>query len=265
MIDVTLFAALLAGMLSFASPCILPLVPPYLAYIGGVQLSELTERTDQSANARQGVVGAALFFVFGFSAMFTGLGAGASQIGHLLNDYFDTLRIAAGALLVLYGLSFLGLFRLAALQAAYNAPAPRPIGVGRTVLFGAAFALGWSPCAGPILAAILFEASAAGEPARGAVLLLVYSLGLGLPFLAAALFFGWFIRLLKKARGVLRYFEPAVGVILIGTGGLYLTNQMTRIGVWMSTYIPTLEGLSGDGHIHIFNFLFAFSNTFAHA
>ena len=238
--DVTLWGALIAGLLSFASPCVLPLVPPYLAFVAGATVDELTDH-EAPAGMRRRAVFAAIAFVLGFATLFTLMGLGASSIGRVLGQYVDWLRWAAGIMLLLFGLHFLGAFRSLALQSSFQINAPRPTNLFGSYLVGLAFALGWSPCAGPFLAGILFTAGSAGEPAYGALLLFVYSLGIGLPFIAASAFVSHFLTLMKRFRSQLRNVERVMGVLLIITGALFLTGQMQQLGGWLSEYVPTYE------------------------
>jgi cytochrome c-type biogenesis protein len=183
--DVTIFAALLAGLVSFLSPCVLPLVPPYLVYLAGTSLERLAEAEPERQVKRETVLAACLF-VAGFSTVFVALGASASVIGAVLRFYSNELAIVAGIAIIIMGLHFLGLTPISWLNRQARMEIARPVGLWGAYVMGLAFALGWTPCIGPILAAILAVAASKTTVAKGAGLLAVYSLGLGLPFIIAA-------------------------------------------------------------------------------
>ena len=180
--NVTIAAALFAGMLSFLSPCVLPLVPPYLVYLTGTSIERLADAEPETRVKRETII-AALLFVLGFSTVFVALGAGASAIGALLRAYSSELSIVAGICIVVMGLHFLGLTPIAWLMREKRMQMTKPVGLWGAYLMGLAFALGWTPCIGPILAAILAVAASEDTVVKGAGMLAVYSLGLGVPFL----------------------------------------------------------------------------------
>ena len=182
--DVTYSAATMAGLLSFLSPCVLPLVPPYLTFIAGTSLEELSN--ERVGPARRDVMLAAVLFVAGFSTVFIALGATASIFGQLIRAYLDVLSYAAGFAIILMGLHFLGILRWTLLYREARLEVQKPVGLWGAYVMGLAFAFGWTPCIGPILAAILAVASSEETVGQGAVLLAFYSVGLGLPFLLAA-------------------------------------------------------------------------------
>ena len=184
--DISLAAALFAGLLSFLSPCVLPLVPPYLVYLAGTSLERLAGAEPEPA-VRPDTVLAALLFVAGFSTVFVAFGASASAIGALVQAWSAELAVVAGIVIIVMGLHFLGLTRLAVLMREKRAPMARPVGLWGAYVMGLAFAFGWTPCIGPILAAILAVAASKETVAKGAGLLAVYSAGLGIPFVLAAL------------------------------------------------------------------------------
>ncbi len=185
-LDVSASGAFVAGLLSFASPCVLPLVPPYLAYMGGVSIEELRE---EQPRLRLAVLAAALCFVAGFSTVFVALGATASVIGQAVSAYLTWLGYVAGVLVALMGLHFLHVIRIPLLdRTARVGVEAKPAGLLGAYLIGLAFGFGWSPCVGPVLAAILLMAGAQDSAGEGARLLFVYSLGIGVPFLVAAAF-----------------------------------------------------------------------------
>jgi cytochrome c-type biogenesis protein len=241
MLDVSVGAALLAGLLSFVSPCVLPIVPPYLAWLAGVSFDELRDEAP-GAEQRRRVIVAAFAFVLGFATVFIALGATASVIGKTIAQYFDTLAIVAGILIIIMGLHFLGVFRIGMLYREARVQVDRkPAGPLGAYVIGLAFAFGWTPCVGPVLAAILFIAGSEGTALRGAALLGAYSLGIGIPFLLAAIFasrfLGWAARFKKHMRKV----EMAMGGLLVFTGILFITGQMSAISYWLLETFPAFQ------------------------
>lgn len=239
--DVTLWGAFLAGVISFISPCVLPLVPPYLAYMAGVSIDQLTGVGDEKA-ASSRVFLAALAFVLGFTTVFVTLGASASAIGQLVTQYMHILGYVAGAVIIVMGLHFLGVFRIALFYKEARVHVQRrPVGLGGAYLIGLAFAFGWTPCVGPILAAILFVAGTEDTVARGAVLLASYSLGLGIPFLVAALFARPFMGFMARFRSQMGKVEKVMGVFLVATGIMFVTGQMSAMAFWLLETFPQLQ------------------------
>lgn len=237
-LDVSLGAAFLAGLLSFLSPCILPLVPPFLCYMAGVSAADLA--AGESA-PRGRVMTAALAFVAGFTTVFVALGATASALGKAVAPYISTLSMAAGALIVLMGLHFLGVIRIPLLyRSATIDVAAKPAGLLGAFVMGLAFAFGWTPCAGPILAAVLFMAGAEDTVMRGVALLLAYAAGTGVPFLIAAAFTGQFMKALQRFRAHLGTVEKVMGGFLIATGLIFLTGAMPTISFWLLEKFPAL-------------------------
>ncbi|QQP88953.1 cytochrome c biogenesis protein CcdA [Skermanella sp. TT6] len=249
-IDITWTGALAAGLLSFASPCVLPLVPAYLCFLGGVSLDRLTggEGTDAEGGGgpppgtQARVFAAALAFVLGFATVFVALGATASALGRLVADHLEPLSRIAGAMIVLLGLHYLGVFRVTALYRDWRIdPGSRAAGsLAGAYLVGLAFAFGWTPCVGPVLAAILFVAGGEADAARGALLLAVYAAGIGIPFLAAALVVRPFLRLAKRLRRHMPVVEGVIGLSLIGTGALMLSGTMPAVAGWLLDAMPAL-------------------------
>lgn len=238
---VTLVGALGAGLISFVSPCVLPLVPPYLAYMAGVTLDELQGEDERHATRRRVVV-AALFFVLGFSTVFVLLGASASLLGHAIRQHLVLLGYLAGALIIVMGLHFLGVFRIPLLyREARVHIARKPAGIGGAYLMGLAFGFGWTPCIGPVLAAILAVAGSRETVSEGAFLLAVYSAGLGLPFLATALFAGPFMRWMKGFSAHMHMVEKGMGALLVLTGIGFLTGQIERMAFWLIETFPVLS------------------------
>ena len=235
-LDVTAGGAFVAGLMSFASPCVLPLVPPYLAYMGGVSIEDLREKQPRLA-----VMGAALCFVAGFSTVFVALGATASVIGQAVSAYLTWLSYLAGALVALMGLHFLHVIRIPMLdRTARVGVAAKPAGFVGAYVIGLAFGFGWSPCVGPVLAAILLMAGATESAGEGARLLLVYSLGIGAPFLLAAVFADGFMRLSARFRSRMAAIEKAMGALLVIAGVLIFTGEMPAIANWLIDAFPAL-------------------------
>ncbi|GLS34791.1 cytochrome C biogenesis protein CcdA [Mesorhizobium tianshanense] len=243
MLDISLGGAFLAGLLSFVSPCVLPIVPPYLAWLAGVSFEQLRAEQPNAAQ-RQRVVFAALTFVLGFSTVFVALGATASVIGRAIAQYFDVLSVVAGVIIILMGLHFLGVFRLALLyREARVQIVRRPAGFLGAYVIGLAFAFGWTPCAGPVLAAILFVAGSEGTAAQGALLLALYSSGIGLPFLLAALFASRFLNWAARLKRHMRKVEMAMGALLVVTGVLFITGQMSTMAYWLLETFPAFQSV----------------------
>ena len=241
-LDVSVGGAFVAGLLSFASPCVLPLVPPYLAYMGGVSIAEL--RAGDGVPGRWRVLRAALGFVAGFSSVFVALGATASCIGQVVGADLGLLGYVAGILLMIMGLHFVGVLRISLLdRTARVGVAREPAGIAGAYAIGLAFGFGWSPCVGPVLTAILLMAGASESATEGAWLLLVYSAGIGVPFLVAAAFAGAFMRWSARFRPQLGRIEKAMGVFLIVAGVLIFTGQMPAIAFWLIETFPGLGKL----------------------
>jgi cytochrome c-type biogenesis protein len=240
--DLNVFLALAAGVLSFLSPCVLPLIPSYISFIGGVSLQDL-----QGEEPRRGpVVVRTLFFVLGFSIIFIVLGIVFSGSGFLLGGATRFINYAAGAVVILLGLNVIFDFWkvLNFERRMHVTSAPR--GYVGSALVGMAFGAGWTPCIGPILAGILFMAGQSGQVARGAVLLGAFSLGLGIPFLLASIFFPAFLRWLQRVKRHLNTIRVASGVFLVGIGVLIAMGRLqtlngtlisagTSLGAWADT------------------------------
>jgi cytochrome c-type biogenesis protein len=245
-LDVSYVTAAGAGALSFLSPCVLPLVPPYLCYMAGVSVEDFRAGGASAAEStsRRALFAASFAFVLGFTTVFVALGAGASSIGAFLRAWQQEIAIVAGLAIIVMGLNFLGLFRLSILSRearfqARNAPA-NPIGA---YIMGLAFAFGWTPCIGPVLGPILTLAGARSTVGEGAALLAIYSLGLGVPFIIAALFSGAFMRFLAKFRVHLGKVEKVMGGLLVAAGLLFLTGGMQSFSFWLLVTFPALGQL----------------------
>lgn len=238
--DVTLYAALIAGLLSFLSPCVLPLVPPYLVYMAGTSLERLAD-AEPEPRVRWETVGAACLFVAGFSTVFVALGASASAFGSLIRAYSYYLSKVAGVLIIIMGLHFIGLTRIALLLREKRLPMAKPASLWGAYVMGLAFAFGWTPCIGPILAVILAIAASEQTATKGAGLLAVYSLGLGIPFLAAAFAIQPFAAFLARFRAYLPVVEKTVGVLLVLTGVAFVfTDFFSTASFWLLETFPAL-------------------------
>jgi cytochrome c-type biogenesis protein len=242
MADVPIAAALFAGTLSFLSPCVLPLVPPYLVYLTGASLERLADDEPAPLVKRDTVIAAALF-VAGFSTVFVALGASASAVGGLLRAYSGVLETIAGIAIIVMGLHFLGITRIAFLMREKRAEMIKPVGLWGAYAMGLAFAFGWTPCIGPILAAILAVAASEATVAKGAGLLAVYSLGLGIPFLIAAIAVEPFAAFLARFRSHLATVEKAMGGLLVLTGIAFLTGFVTEASFWLLETFPALGNI----------------------
>lgn len=227
--SVSFALAFLAGVVSFLSPCVLPLIPGYISFISG---SSLTELKENSQAVKLKVLRSSFFFVLGFALIFIGLGASASLIGSFLASYRAILTKVAGVVVIVFGLSLIGSFNL-------NFFRGRQLGKGfsrsplGTVLLGVAFSFAWTPCIGPVLTSILAFAGSSQTVTSGAVLLAFYALGLGLPFILTGLLFNRFLQLFSWLKNRYQLVTTASGVILVIMGLLLLTNQLTYFNSWL--------------------------------
>ena len=227
-----LFVAFAAGLLSFLSPCVLPLVPSYIGFLTGMSLPEMSGR-------RRVALAHALLFVLGFSLVFVLLGASATALGRALNYYQLWLQRIGGALIIGFGLVCLGVIRVGFLgQERRVQVEQKPVGYVGSVLVGMAFAAGWTPCIGPVLGAILGLAATSSDLSRGMLLLAAYSAGLAVPFLLAAValesFLGWFQRFRRYLPWVMRL----SGALLVFVGLLMVTGEFTRLAGWLQQFTP---------------------------
>jgi cytochrome c-type biogenesis protein len=236
------FGVAFAGLVSFLSPCVLPLVPPYLSYLGGTTISQVNAENGIDDAVWRRVVLGSVCFVLGFTTVFVGLGAGASMFGQLLKSYQHELSMAAGLVIMLFGLHFLGILRIPLLysEARYEANVQGASLIGAYII-GLAFAFGWTPCIGPILATVLTLAASEASLGRGVQLLFVYSLGLGIPFILAAVAIRPFLAFLQRFKRHLGMMEKVMGVLLVLTGLMFLTGTMTWIGQFMIEAFPFLS------------------------
>lgn len=225
--------AFLAGLLSFLSPCVLPVVPSYLSYVTGISgVAEMQRRRHLA------VVHAALF-VLGFTLIFVALGATATALGRLLNAYQHWLERVGGLLILVFGLYCVGALKIGFLsrEARFDL-GDKPLGYLGSVLAGMAFGAGWTPCIGPILGSILVYTSSRADFGQGLVLLLAYSLGLAVPFLVAAWALEWFLRWMQRFRRYIGWVERIAGVLLIAFGLLLLTGTFTLMSGWLQNVTP---------------------------
>ncbi len=240
MADLNLIAAFGAGFLSFLSPCVLPLIPGYISFISGLSLGDLQGSDEGGAVVRRAFL-SSLWFVFGFSAVFVALGASATAVGVLLLERLDLFRWIAGALIILFGIHLTGIIRIPFLQYEKKIDVrQRPLSAVGAFLVGAAFAFGWTPCIGPILAGILGLAATQETVGKGMLLLLVYSAGLGIPFLLTSLGVAQFMKWFARFRRYLRIVEIFSGVLLIVIGLFIVTDRLS----WLARYLTMLDGFS---------------------
>ncbi len=238
--QVSLVAAFFAGVVSFISPCVLPLVPSYVTFITGVSFDELTSAS-AAPRVRRLTIIHSLAFILGFSLVFVALGATATVAGQFLREHQDALRRIGGVLIILFGVYLTGLVPIPALSRERKKQlTTKPLGILGSVLVGITFAAGWTPCIGPILASILIYASTAKTVGTGVVLLSVYSLGLGVPFFLSSLALNSFLAASRKIRGQLRTIEVASGVVLILFGVMLVTDLFPRFVSFLSRFLPAV-------------------------
>jgi len=242
MTNVPVSAAMIAGVLSFLSPCVLPLVPPYMIYLTGATIGQVANE-ETAAASKRAVMLSALLFVLGFSTVFVALGATASFIGAFIRAWSAQLSIIAGIVIMVMGLHFLGLTRIGLLMREGRMSMGKPVGLWGAYVMGLAFAFGWTPCIGPILAAILSLAAAESTVAKGAGLLAVYSAGLGIPFLLAAFMIERFSAVFQRMKRHLETVERAMGVLLVITGICFLTGSVSTVSIWLLETFPSLQNL----------------------
>jgi cytochrome c-type biogenesis protein len=239
MTEISYFYVVLAGLLSFLSPCVLPIVPGYLCFLAGTSLDKIASGED--ASKERNVFYFALSFVFGFSTVFILLGASATLLSGLIYEYLDILRIVGGIIIIIFGIHFMQIIQLPFLNrdTRYQIESYRPGVVGSYVI-GLSFAFGWTPCIGPILGSVLSIAASSETVTYGIVLLMLYSAGLGIPFLLAAYAINGFMRFLTKIRNYIRIIEIFTGVLLVIFGILILTNRIQELAFFFIKYLPFL-------------------------
>lgn len=238
----------LAGFISFLSPCVLPLVPPYLSYLGGITIDHVIEEKGLEGPLWRKVVFSSIFFVLGFSTIFIALGASASTISQWIQSWKGIFSFIAGLVIILFGVHFLGLYRFQTFyeEVRYH-PELKHKGLLSSYVLGLAFGFGWTPCIGPILATILVLAANTSTVGAGIRLLAVYSLGLGLPFILAAIATKPFLSFIRKFKFYMNYVEKFMGLLLIMTGIAFLNVfdvfSINAFGQWMLENFPFLSAL----------------------
>ncbi|MFT4795516.1 MAG: cytochrome c-type biogenesis protein [Paracoccaceae bacterium] len=238
--QIGILTAFAGGLLSFLSPCVLPLAPPYLAYLAGTTLDQVTDDSVDDAVARRVQI-SSLFFVAGLATVFVTLGATASMLGQMLAQHKYVLGQVAGVVIAVMGVHFLGIIRIPLLYREARMDGPAKAGsYGGAYLMGLAFAFGWTPCIGPILGSILVLAAQEETISAGVKMLLVYSLGLGTPFVAAAMFIKPFMRWSKKFRRHMGKVEKAMGLLLIAVGVMMFTGAFSDVSYWLLEAFPVL-------------------------
>ena len=239
MIEITYFGALVAGLLSFASPCVLPLIPAYISFLGGVSLSQLTEEDGVDVATQKRVFYAAIAFVLGFSTVFIALGASATAISALIAQNSLLLGQIAGVIIVIFGLHFIGVFRIGFLNFEKRFHLEnKPADLVGSYILGLAFAFGWTPCVGPILASVLMVATSGDSIGYGISLLTVYAAGLGIPFLVAAFAVKPFMKFLSRFKSQMRKIELTIGGLLIITGIAIFTGDLAETANWLLETFP---------------------------
>ncbi|SMX47645.1 cytochrome c biogenesis CcdA family protein [Maliponia aquimaris] len=245
MLEISFAGAAFAGLLSFFTPCILPMVPFYLCYMAGISMAELRADAGISRGAQRRLILSAVLFAAGVTTIFVLLGMGATAIGQAFADYLDTLKWVAVVILALFGLHFLGVLRIGLLyREARLESSAKPTTLLGAYLMGLAFGFGWTPCVGPALASILMIASGMGDITRGGLLLLVYGVGMTAPFVVAALFSGPFLKWTARHRNKLQYVEKVMGGMLIVFAILIATDTVNMIAQWMIETFPSWTSLS---------------------
>jgi len=238
-----IFTAFFFGLLSFVSPCVLPIVPGYISFISGVSFDEMQD-AGARADIRKKIALHSLSFILGFSLVFVALGASATAVGQFLHDQIDILSKVAGVIIIIFGLHMIGVFKIPFLNYEKRfAARTKPIGFFGAVLVGMAFAFGWTPCIGPILAGILTIASQQDTVWKGVILLTSYSLGLGIPFLIAGLSMALFQGIFNRFKRHLHKIEVVGGTLLVAVGILIMTNYLTIISGYLARWFPFLNEL----------------------
>ncbi len=234
----SLMIATFAGILSFLSPCVLPIVPPYLAFIGGTSIDDMSEGRDNS------VIIKALFFVMGLSTVFIFLGLAVSAFGQIFLQYQSQMGIVAGVVIILFGLHFLGILKIPFLyrEARFDA-GDRGGSMFGAYILGLAFAFGWTPCIGPILGTILSLAAQEASVQRGVVMMAFYAGGLGIPFILAAVFMKRFVKAMDKFKKHMGLIEKIMGVMLVIVGLLLVTGLFSEMSFWLLENIPALGAI----------------------
>lgn len=234
----------MAGLLSFFSPCILPLIPAYLCFLGGASLDELTAEGGVDREVSKRVFISAFAFVFGFATVFIMMGATATAVSQAIIQHIDTLSTIAGVIIIVFGLHYMGLFRIGFLNFEKRFHIEKnPSGVGGSYLLGLAFAFGWTPCVGPILATILMVAAGGDSVLYGTSLLSVYAAGIGVPFLIAALAVKPFMSFMARFRKHMHKVEITIGLLLVATGIAILTGSLADVAQWLLETFPAFSNV----------------------
>jgi cytochrome c-type biogenesis protein len=241
--NVGILTAFAFGLLSFVSPCVLPIVPGYLSFISGVSFEEMQSSSNRVV-IRNRILANSIFFVIGFSIVFITLGASATVVGKFLHDQIGIISKIAGIVIVIFGLHMIGIFRIPFLNYEKRIhTSAKPLGYFGALLVGLAFAFGWTPCIGPILAAILAIASQQDSVGKGIILLSSYSLGLGIPFILTGLSLTAFYNFFNKLKKHLHKLEVIGGALLVIVGVLIMTNYLTILSSYLSKWLPFLNEL----------------------
>jgi len=239
--SITYLGAFGAGVLSFASPCVLPLIPAYLCFLGGASLDELTAEGGVDKQVQRRVFISAIAFVLGFSTVFVVLGATATAVSNLVAENINILSKIAGVIIVIFGLHYMGVFKIGFLNFEKRVHVEsRPTSLIGAYIIGLAFAFGWTPCVGPILATILMVAASGDEVIYGMSLLTVYAAGIGLPFLLAAFAVKPFMRFLGRFRKHMRKVELSIGALLMITGIAIFTGSLSDVSNWILETFPSI-------------------------
>lgn len=227
--ELSLLIVFAAGLLSFLSPCVLPLIPGYIAFVSGLSIDDMTEHRSRGKKMVSAIL-SSVMFVLGFSAVFIALGASATWLGSFLVQRLPLLISIAGVVIILFGLQQIGLFKFGFMQATKQIDLPAgKLGLFKAPLLGAAFGFGWTPCVGPILAAILTYAATMDTVGKGVMLLMVYSAGLAIPFLLTTVAMNGFFKLFSKIKKHLNLIQKISGAILVLLGILMITGKLTLI------------------------------------
>ncbi len=244
MLEISFAGAALAGLLSFFTPCILPMVPFYLSYMAGISMTELRGDGEIAPGAQRRLVISSIMFALGVTTIFVLLGMGATAVGEAFAQWRQPLSYVAAAILAVFGLHFLGVIRIGFLyREARLESSAEPSTMLGAYLMGLAFGFGWTPCVGPALASILMIASGMGDIARGGLLLLVYGLAMTAPFVVAALFARPFLAWVQRHRGKMLHVEKAMGGMLLVFALLIATNSVNWIANWMIETFPGFTSL----------------------
>ena len=239
--DVSYAGALIAGLLSFVSPCVLPLVPAYICFLGGASLDQLTAEDGVDSALARRVFISAIAFVLGFGTVFVILGATATVLSQTIAQNIGLLGKIAGVVIVVFGLHFMGVFRISFLNFEKRFHMEdKPAGLVGSYLLGLAFAFGWTPCVGPVLATILMVAATGEDIWKGVLLLSSYAAGIGLPFLLAAFAVRPFMAFMSRFRKHMRKVELSIGSLLVLTGLAIFTGSLADVGQWMLETFPAL-------------------------